>query len=57
MVDESGMMRTQMGTNNTSETGRSALDALYDITQQQYPVTSSFNILGCYKKELGICLF
>jgi hypothetical protein len=29
-VDESGMIRTQMGTHNISENGRSAWDALYD---------------------------
>jgi len=32
LVDESGMIRTQMGTHNRSEIGRSAWDALYDTT-------------------------
>jgi len=32
LVDESGMIRTQMGTHNRSENGRSAWDALYDTT-------------------------
>jgi hypothetical protein len=30
LVDESGMIRTQKGTHNTAENGRSAWDALYD---------------------------
>jgi hypothetical protein len=32
-VDELEMIRTQMGTQNSSENGRSAWDALYDTTQ------------------------
>jgi hypothetical protein len=32
-VDESGMIRTHMGTHNGSESGRSACDALYETTQ------------------------
>jgi hypothetical protein len=32
LVDESGMIRTQMGTHNRSEIGSSAWDALYDTT-------------------------
>jgi hypothetical protein len=32
LVDESGMIRTQMGTHNRSESGRSAWDTLYDTT-------------------------
>jgi hypothetical protein len=39
LVDESGMIRTQMGTHNRSENGRSALDALYDTTPFQQPGT------------------
>jgi hypothetical protein len=29
-MDESGMIRTQMGTHNISENGLSALEAVYD---------------------------
>jgi hypothetical protein len=36
LVDESRIIRTQMGTHNRSENGRSAWDALCDTTQQQY---------------------
>jgi hypothetical protein len=32
LVAESGMFRTQIGTHNTSENGRSVWDALYDTT-------------------------
>jgi hypothetical protein len=32
LLDKSGMIRTQMGTHNISENGRSAWDALYDTT-------------------------
>jgi hypothetical protein len=32
LVDESGMIRTQMGTHNISENCRSVWDALYDTT-------------------------
>jgi hypothetical protein len=32
MVDKSGIIRTQMGKHYSSETGRSAWDALYDTT-------------------------
>jgi hypothetical protein len=35
LVDESGMIRTEMGTHNRSENGRSPLDALHDTTPQQ----------------------
>jgi hypothetical protein len=31
-VDKSGIIRTQMGTQNISENGRSVWDALYDTT-------------------------
>jgi hypothetical protein len=32
VVDESGMINIQMGTDNRSENGRSAWDVLYDTT-------------------------
>jgi hypothetical protein len=32
LADESGMIKTQMGTHNRSENGGSAWDALYDTT-------------------------
>jgi hypothetical protein len=32
LVDESGIIRTRMGTHNRSENGRSAWDALYNTT-------------------------
>jgi hypothetical protein len=43
LLDEPGMIITQMRTNNRSENCRSAWDALYDTNQQEYyqPVTST----------------
>jgi hypothetical protein len=35
LVDESGMIRTQMGTHNRSEDGRSTWDSLYNTTPKQ----------------------
>jgi hypothetical protein len=40
MVDELGMVRTQVGPQNTPENGCSAWDALYDTAQKQQPVTT-----------------
>jgi hypothetical protein len=46
LLDEPGMIITQMRTNNRSEKCRRAWDALYDTNPQEYyqPVTSTIRI-------------
>jgi hypothetical protein len=40
-MDESGIIRIQMGTHNISENGLGACDAFHDTTPEQEPVTNS----------------
>jgi hypothetical protein len=44
LVDESGMIRTQMGITIDQKMVAVAWNALYDTTSLQYPVFSSFSI-------------